>query len=397
MVYLQADTELGELARIHTSVYIDEIIVNTHLTSTMDPGISSVRRVSSFLSIPGPSATFLLRQHNNDIDDILRNYLPNMALVSEGLDADDSLGDTAKAVAAEISALKSKKNRKTKDRQRLRLLINHARKRGWAVEDTDSNFCVLSGDAVLEIAGGNALWLTNEEPEEWDFKLPRLPSPKSLESQGGDELHLEKVLGAIQAGEDFHRVRKYLTCHSLETVQRYVDAEIARFPAIFYIVETRNLDLIRLWAKFGADMNAVGHCTKVPLLAFAVALGGSFQKESTDIVATLLSLGASPTCIPLGFFIPYTRDLSDSGEYEMAATNEEQDHIVCCAAMQKMLASRLNLRQRYYLNVAYYETSTGKRAKQIAERRDVDGLLGLQYTLIGQQVGSKLLKRKLIR
>jgi len=364
----------------------------------MDPVISSIRRVALFLSIPASSARFLLIQRNNDIDEILRNYLPNMSLISDGLDADDSLGGTAKAIAAEISALKSKKHRKTKDRERLRLLVNHARKRGWAVEDIDANFCVLSSEAVLEV--GNALELSScvEQPADWDFKLPRLPSPDSLVYQlYDDELHLEKVLGAAQAGEDFRQIRNYLTCYSPSTVQTYIDTNIAGFPAIFYIVETLDLDLIRLWVKLGADVNAVGHRSKIPLLAFAVAIGGSFQNDTTDVVATLLSLGASPACIPMGFFIPYTRDLSASGGHEMAATKSEQGDVVSCSAMQVMLASRLNLRQRYYLSIAHYGNSAGERTKQIAKRRAVDGLLGLQYTLIGQQVGSELLKRKLIR
>ncbi|KAI3395837.1 hypothetical protein diail_850 [Diaporthe ilicicola] len=243
-----------------------------------------------------------------------------------------------------------------------------------------------------------------DDTEEWNFILPRIPAPDTLTNGGKDgsgEFSLDELAGAIQEGEGCARVRSYLAFYSPETVRSQINANVAGFPAIFYVAETRNVELIRLWCKYGGEVNTTasfGLSEGVPLLAYAIALGGSFRNNTTDLVATLLSLGANPTVLPRAFYFPLARDLAADGPptHEMPELTLE-NMSWCTPSARALIASRINYRQRYYLHMASILKSHGTRAKQVTRYKDADNLLGVPYFLIGQTPAGQFLIKRLLR
>lgn len=245
---------------------------------------------------------------------------------------------------------------------------------------------------------------TEADAEEWDFNLPRIPSPKSLTNGGTDGsggFFLDELIGAIQHGEGCDSVRKYLAYYSADTVRAQINANVAGFPAFFYVAETRDPDLIRLWSKYGGDVNTTasyGLSEEVPLLAYAVALGGSFRNDTTDLVATLLSVGASPAVLPKAFYFPLNRDLAAEGPPAQEMPELSQDNMSWCTPTARtMIAARLNFRQRYYMHMASILRTHGPRAKQVTWYKDADNLLGVPYFLIGQTPAGQFLIKRLLR
>lgn len=242
------------------------------------------------------------------------------------------------------------------------------------------------------------------DAEEWDFTLPRIPPPKPLTNGGKDgsgEFFLGELVGAIQNGESCARVRNYLAFYSPDTVRAHINAPVAGFPAAFYVAETRNPELIRLWCKYGGIFNTTassGLSKGVPLLAYAVALGGSFRKDTTDLVATLLSIGANPVVVPKAFYFPLTRDLAAEGPPTQEMPELLQANMSWCTrSVRAMIAARLNFRQRYYMHMASILRTHGPRAKQVTCYKDADNLLGVPYFLIGQTPAGQFLIKRLLR
>lgn len=237
-----------------------------------------------------------------------------------------------------------------------------------------------------------------------DFVMPQLVAPENLTNGGEDgsgNFVLAEVAGAIQDGESAARVQNYLAFYSDSVIQANINGYVADIPAIFYVVQSRDLAMIRLWAKYGGDVNATATFAPlvgVPLLAFAAGLGGSPQNDATEIFTTLLSLGARPCSIPRAFFSPYQRDLPVDGPAESEMPELTETRLSWCTEdVRKMLAARLNLRQRYYLNMASTLPGPGVRARQVTAFTDAGSLLGVPFSLIGQTPASQFLIKRLLR
>ncbi|ROV93474.1 hypothetical protein VSDG_06732 [Cytospora chrysosperma] len=242
---------------------------------------------------------------------------------------------------------------------------------------------------------------------EWNFVLPRISAPETLNidgERGSTASFLSELIGAIQGGEDFENIRRYLALYdSRKLIRNHINDQVAGFSAMFYIVERQDLDLIRLWVKYGGDVDTTstfGLSKNVPLLAFAVALGGSFKKDTTDVVATLLSLGASPVAVPKAFYLPLERDLPPEGpgDDELPELAQQVEAMSWCTPSARVLLStRLNYRQRYYMRMARVLRLNGTRAKQVTRYNDAENLLGVPYFLIGQTPAAQFLIKRLLQ
>lgn len=235
-----------------------------------------------------------------------------------------------------------------------------------------------------------------DDPAEWDFTLPRIPASETLDSNdgpGNKNVSFTELVGAIQGGKDCATVRKYLTFVD----QTRINDHVSGFPAMFYIVERRDPSLIRLWVKHGGDVNAkaTSELSKdVPLLAFAVVLGDTFKTDTTDVVATLLGLGASPGALPEAFYHPLERDLPQEMP-ELAQQPETMSW--CTASARALLATRLNYRQRYYMHMASLLKPNGVRAKQVTRYKNAEALLAIPYLFIGQTPAAQFFIKKLLQ
>jgi hypothetical protein len=179
----------------------------------------------------------------------------------------------------------------------------------------------------------------------WDFTLPTMPAPASLASHlppakrrelgvddtltsgfpgpanGLDHLlgfNLRDLIGAIQAGEKCNIIRAYLTHFSEKLGSARLKSELNVLldgcPGIFFVVETGNAEMLKVWTCHAGNTNHTYH--RVPVLGFAIALCQTFRKDMPLVVKTLLSLGWSVDVIPAAFYEPLHCDLPDTGPPE---------------------------------------------------------------------------------
>lgn len=236
---------------------------------------------------------------------------------------------------------------------------------------------------------------------EWDFILPTLPSTgiTSPMKKTIPRFSIRTLVETIQVQADAQAVENYLGREEPHTVRSQINTEIDGFPSIFYVVAANNDRILRSWIAHGADVNAVHGDSGVPLLAFAIVLGEILEEDTTDIVATLLSTGSSPAVIPQSLYDPYDRDLVNEevekeGIPETVKTPNQSEQTAWIYPMAKQrLIRNLNLTHRYNLERASRIQKPSLRQRQVAERYNAQGLLGLPYFLIGQSLAtSKLLQ-----
>lgn len=144
--------------------------------------------------------------------------------------------------------------------------------------------------------------------------MPRLEGPDHICVD--DPLDMERLVASIQAGETCKRISRYLTSKDKKNIRELINNDIAGYPSIFYIADKNDASLLRLWVKHGADVNATAGRPRMPLLVFVILRGGSFRCDTTELVCTLLSLGALPNVIPKAFYSPFERTLPREGPSE---------------------------------------------------------------------------------
>jgi hypothetical protein len=239
-------------------------------------------------------------------------------------------------------------------------------------------------------------------PKEWDFILPRIKSPSGLVPGGVDgegTFSMRDLLGAVQNGFEYDKIDSYISYYDRKVVEKRMKEDVLGFPPIFYAAESNNVALVRLWVKHGSDLNAVHNQSGIPLLAFTVINADYIQKHTTHMLATLLSIGASPKVFPRAFFIPFNKDLPDEGpdENELDADLQNEKRAWCAPErIRQKLTRTLNLTQRYHLERSAKMKKPSARHRQVADRRKAENLLGIEYFLIGQSSAATSLKLKLL-
>jgi AAA domain (dynein-related subfamily) len=245
---------------------------------------------------------------------------------------------------------------------------------------------------------------SEEEPEEepeWDFVLPKIPPPVVFNPDALDHsaiFSMRELVGAMQRGTDHATVERYLGHFDASVVRGKVNSEVEGFPAMFYAVETNNELIIRAFAGYGGDVNAVYGEKKIPLLAFAVILSETIQRQTTLAVATLFCFGATAEVIPKAFYSPYCVDLQDGGPDmdSLEDLGDENKSWCTSESVRARLARNLDLTQRYYLNRSTQVKKPSIREKQVAKLRKAEALLGIPYFLIGQTPAAAAMRHHLL-
>jgi hypothetical protein len=237
-----------------------------------------------------------------------------------------------------------------------------------------------------------------EQEPEWDFILPELPNPSSLTpgvSSKSDSFELIDLLGALQHRTSPQVIKNYLHYYDHRVIRSHANEIVEGFPTMFYVVATNDDWILRTWVGFGGDANAVHEHSQTPLLAFAIMNSEAIEKDTTNMVATLLSLGASPHVIPAGFYSPYCKDLAVDGldDQSLGDLSPEMMKWMTKSARTK-LARTTNLTHRYNLERAANTKRPSIRHRQVAHIKNAEALFGLPYFLIGQSVAASMLVRK---
>ncbi|RMZ81536.1 hypothetical protein DV737_g2501, partial [Chaetothyriales sp. CBS 132003] len=215
---------------------------------------------------------------------------------------------------------------------------------------------------------------SGQEQVGWDFVLPFIPAPASLTPGpgGASGFNITTIVGALQHGADEQVVQTYFNYFNPMIIEQHINDSIAGVPAIFFAAATNNDRILRAFIAFGGDINAVHEPSQVPLIAFAIAHSETIEKDTSDIVATLLSMGATPRAIPEAFYVPYFRDLAEEGP------SDEELKDVATSTMRWLnkearakLARTVHLTNRYNLERALKTKRPSARHWQIAQPQQV--------------------------
>ncbi|KAK3294138.1 P-loop containing nucleoside triphosphate hydrolase protein [Chaetomium fimeti] len=255
----------------------------------------------------------------------------------------------------------------------------------------------------------------------WDFSLPRIPAPQSLTSHipqsrrlepdtwdgqlshhrdaqlchhwdtpaNGDDdtgFHVRHLIGAIQNGETCRVVRTYLTHFAealgLEAIKNGLNGVVDGYPAVFFVVETGNADMVKVWISYAGTADHT-YC-KVPLLGFAIALCDSYRTDMPMVVKTLLSSGYPADVIPRAFYSPLQRDLPHDGPPETELQDFHKGKTAWCVPnIRVRLAKALNLSftVRYDLDLASRDQPPSGANKKLAQVHKASELLLLDRFL----------------
>ncbi|RYP42249.1 hypothetical protein DL767_000413 [Monosporascus sp. MG133] len=253
-------------------------------------------------------------------------------------------------------------------------------------------------DAIHELSEchGDSI---NEDPS-WMPKLPVLNLPDALINsgpRGSDVFELRELLAAIQAGLfDADDVRNYLSYYNKGILDMNLNAEIDGYPAMFYVISTDNISIIREWIKHGGDPNATWGPNAFPLIAFSILKGGRNMNQASRILETLLRFGAEPRAIPKAFYDPFCRDLPEDGPTEELHDLDDDNKRWCSADVSAHLAKSLSLSQRYNLYRSSKVKPHSGREKELLARQSAGEVLGLHQMIVAQSIATRWLKKKLL-
>ena len=241
----------------------------------------------------------------------------------------------------------------------------------------------------------------NKGEPNWDLVLPVIPlpvaNPRPGSAQDFEEFNLRNIVVAMQNGASVQTVQTYLERFDRAKVREHINEKIDGFPAMFYVVETNKEEMLRTWVAFGGNPTAIHEQSAIPLLAFAIMHSENIQTDTTHMIATLLSLGASPNVIPSAFYSPYLQDVPETGPSDDSLKDQcDENKQWCKGAVKARLAQTSTLSQRYYLERAAKAKKPSARQTQVAQKRNAEPLLGIANFLIEQNMAAKMLLDKLL-
>jgi hypothetical protein len=238
------------------------------------------------------------------------------------------------------------------------------------------------------------------EDQEWDLVLPEVEAPAILTPGLGeepDEFNTADLIGAMQHGASLETIQRYLQYFRRDLVRKEINEPVRGVPPIFFAVATNDEGILRTFVAHGAGVLSVHRASGTPLITFAMMHSEIIEKDTTHMVATLLSLGAAPEVIPAAFYRPFHRDLPPNGpDVESMTDLQDANKQWCTPAMIARLSKTINLTHRYYLERAAKAKKPSIRQRQVAMKKNAEGLLGIPYFLIGQTAAANLLSQKLL-
>ncbi|KAI1083665.1 P-loop containing nucleoside triphosphate hydrolase protein [Whalleya microplaca] len=237
----------------------------------------------------------------------------------------------------------------------------------------------------------------------WYHQLPHVSPPIIRPSTGQyytDSFKIQDLIGAIQHGYPVTEIDKLLAYYQQndeKLLKTKLNEKVNGFPAMFYVVETNNIELIRCWVKYGGDLKATHGKDQFPLLAFAALRDADTQMKAAKTLQTLLCLGASPQVIPRAYYTPYDRDLPSSGPPDNELYDiRDNNKLWCSPQIRPLLATALNLTQRYRLWQASSVDPNSGREQELVSRKGAHGVLRLHLTVIGQKIAARSITQELL-
>lgn len=191
----------------------------------------------------------------------------------------------------------------------------------------------------------------NEEMEPFDMASLQLPTPPGQMMTAKALLTLAEfsamdLIRSIARPLDTSEIIEYVSKWKDHGVREEINSCYDGYSALFYACKTYDCQLVRFLIDVGADPSLQPAKRSVPLLDWIILQD---DPRSFKIVATLLSLGCSPSTIPPDMYA----DVMITPAVEVLDEDILQDTRPWCTRnIRAILARELNLTHRYLLNKA---------------------------------------------
>ena len=218
--------------------------------------------------------------------------------------------------------------------------------------------------------------------------LPKVKAPQSTDNEfefpGRFPFSVNLLAWALQQNFSLTKIRLYLEAYSSEIIEGNLSLLVDQYPPTFYAVERNEAAAVRLLIEHGQNPNTRSISEDMPVLAFAIIHARNEVVNTTEVVKTLLGLGADPTVIPEDMWenpleAPRSKAVTRSKHPTPSAKSSW-----CTKEYRAAIASTLNLTQRYFLLKAHLSKVPTVRQKQVAKAWNVTSLLEMAYHLVGQ-------------
>ena len=200
---------------------------------------------------------------------------------------------------------------------------------------------------------------------------------------------------ALQNDTSFEDIKDWITSFPKERVEEDLHGMETQFnpkSMLQHAIGRNCSKCVELLVSYGCNPDFRMTEDNVPLLACAIGQPWIHLRNGTEVVRTLLSLGASPLVIPSDMYQDIMRKPTPEYPYDVIPS---QEAAWCTPAYRRVLAKSLNLTMRYLLNVASRQGAHNQKQVQIAKYYNMQRLFTLPSHLIGQQYASKQILTRL--
>ena len=222
-------------------------------------------------------------------------------------------------------------------------------------------------------------------------RLPILKAPENavddIESPGLSGFSIDLLAWALQQNLSLTKIGSYLKAFPPEAVESKLSFLVGQYPPIFYAVERNNAAIVRLLIELGQNPNTRSMSGDVPILAFAIFHAENEMLNATEVVKTLLGLGAHPKVIPQDMWknpIQIPDQKLPEVEPNTKSDRSSSKSSWCTKKYRAAIARNINLTQRYFLEKAYRYEMLSKRKSQVARAWNITPLLEMPFHLVGQ-------------
>jgi hypothetical protein len=225
------------------------------------------------------------------------------------------------------------------------------------------------------------------------LKKYHLPNVKTLHECKSTSFNCKTIAAAISIGCSLAEINSYLQSYHKDIVKQQISHNIdGRHSAIFYAAERNLVDVVELLLDYGADPCARDFAN-TPLVAATIMWTRWTYRNVDKLVATLLSHGADPHCIPQHMWLEYIKDpvqqCSKNSVTSFAATWAKRPYRV-------ILVETLNLTIRYHLHRASLVSGPSVRQRQIAGLHGCPHILRLPFHGVGQDHALEIVMNKIM-
>ena len=186
----------------------------------------------------------------------------------------------------------------------------------------------------------------------------------------------------------------FVTRRLQETISLMMGKTKISVPILAFAVGRNVSALVRILCDAGAlpDSSIMPH--GIPVLAYAIFSSEYEITDTTDIVITLLAMGASPHMVPRDMWKEPIQAPRTAEPEDMVFEQELNDRW-CTSELRQALARTLNLMQRYSLHKSLFLKRSTPRTLQAARDNDIVQLFETPYHIIGQQSATQVALRQI--